>query len=95
MEKHRNAQGCLNIPIAKGKVFFVRKVDAHGKVEISGVQYFIRKKLEGQYLVAIIFTQHRKLVIKHEGKTIKTFSFSIKGHIIDPLLKDKKKRQPL
>ncbi len=58
-------------------------------------KYFIRKKLEGQYIVATIFTQRKKLVVKHEGKTIKTFPFPIKGHIIDPLLKDKKKRQIL
>ncbi|KAB2832188.1 MAG: hypothetical protein F9K48_10955 [Candidatus Brocadia sp.] len=95
LEPYLNAQGCLNIPVAKGKVSFIRKVDTHGKVEINGVEYFIRKKLEGQYLVATIFTQRKKLVVKHEGKTIKTFSFPIKGHIIDPLLKDKKKRHTL
>ncbi|OOP56661.1 MAG: hypothetical protein AYP45_07865 [Candidatus Brocadia carolinensis] len=95
LEPYLNAQGCLNIPVAKGKVSFIRKVDTHGKVEINGVEYFIRKKLEGQYIVATVFTQRKNLVVKHEGKTIKTFSFPIKGHIIDPLLKDKKKRQTL
>lgn len=95
LEPHMDDQGHLDLPIAKGKVSFVRKVDAHGKVEINGVQYFIRKKLEGQYLVATIFTQRKKLVVKDESRTIKTFSFPIKGHIVDPLLKDKKKRQTL
>ena len=85
LEPYMDGQGWLNIPIAKGKVSFIRKVDAHGKVEINGVQYFIRKKLEGQYIVATIFTQRKKLVVKHENKTIKAFSFPIKGHIIDPL----------
>ena len=92
LEPYMDAQGYLDLPIAKGKVSFVRKVDAHGKVEINGVQYFIRKKLEGQYIVASIFTQRKKLVVKHENKGIKTFSFPIKGHIIDPVLLDKKKR---
>lgn len=95
LEPYMDAQGHLDLPIAKGKVSFVRKVDAHGKVEINGVQYFIRKKLEGQYVVATIFTQRKKLVVKHENKIIKTFSFPIKGHIVDSLLKDKKKRQTL
>lgn len=95
LEPYLDARGCLDIPVAKGKISFIRKVGTHGKVEINGNQYFIRKKLEGQYLVATIFTQHKKLVVKHEGKTIKTFSFPIKGHIIDSLRKDKKKRQTL
>lgn len=94
-EHYVDARGCLNIPVAKGKVSFIRKVNILGKVEINGVQYFIRKKLEGQYIVATIFTRRKKLVIKHDGKTIKTFSFHVKGHIIDPFLKDKKKRQNL
>ena len=93
LESYRDIRGGLDFPLAKGKVSFIRKVDAHGKVEINGAQYFIRKKLEGQYLVATIFTQHKNLVIKHENKTIKTFSFPIKGHIIDPLREDKKKQQ--
>lgn len=92
LEPYRDAQGCLALPIAKGMVSFVRKVDAHGKVEINGAQYFIRKKLEGQYLVATIFTQRRKLVVKHENKIIKIFSFPIKGHIINPVLVNKRKR---
>ena len=95
LKPYLDARGCLNIPVAKEKVSFIRKVDAYGKVEINGDQYFIRKKLEGQYIVATIFTQRKKRVVKHEGKTIKTFPFPIKGHIIDPLLKDKKKRQTL
>lgn len=95
LEPYLDARGCLDIPVAKGNISFIRKVGTHGKVEINGNQYFIRKKLEGQYLVATIFTQHKKLVVKHEGKTIKTFSFPIKGHIIDSLRKDKKKRQTL
>lgn len=92
LKSYMDAQGHLDLPIAKGRVSFVRKVDAHGKVEINGVQYFIRKRLEGQYIVATIFTQRKKLVVKHEDKIIKTFSFPIKGHIIDPVLVSKRKR---
>lgn len=80
-----NAQGHLNLPIAKGKITFVRKVDSHGNVEINGREYFMRRKLEGEYVVATIFTQRKKMVVKHESKIIKTFPFPIKGHIVDPL----------
>ncbi|OQZ01776.1 MAG: hypothetical protein B6D34_12695 [Candidatus Brocadia sp. UTAMX1] len=92
LELYRDAQGRLSLPIAKGKISFVRKVDFHGKVEINGVPYFIRRKLEGQYVVATILTQRKKMVVKHENKIIKTFSFPIKGHIIDSIVVRKKKR---
>ena len=92
LEPYRDAQGHLSLPIAKGKISFVRKVDFHGKVEINGVPYFIRRKLEGQYVVATILTQKKKIVVKHEHEIIKTFSFPIKGHRINPVVARKKKR---
>ncbi len=86
LEKHINSNGHLNIPIAKGKVSFVRKVDPHGKIDVNGSAYFIKKRLERQYIVATIFTHRKRLVVKQDNKIIKSFSFPIKGHIIAPLL---------
>ncbi len=86
IERHITSNGSLNIPIAKGKVSFIRKVDSHGKIEINGSTYFIRKKLEGQYVVATIFTHRKRLVVKQDNRIIKSFSFPIKGHIVAPLL---------
>ena len=67
-------------------VSFVRKVDSHGKIEVNGSTYFIRRKLEGQYVVATIFTHRKRLVVKQENRMIKSFSFSIKDHVVAPLL---------
>ena len=78
--------GHLRLPIAKGKVSFIRKVDAHGKIEVNGTTYLISRKLEGQYVVATIVTHKKRLVIKQEGKVIKSFPFPIKGSIIASLL---------
>jgi len=86
LDKYMDTNGHLNIPIAKGKVSFIRKVDPHGKIEVNGSLYFIRRKLEGQYVIATIFTHRKRLVVKQKGKIIKSFLFPIKGHIIAPLL---------
>ena len=80
-------KGNLKLPIAKGKVSFIRKVDSHGRIEVNGFPYFIRKKLERQYVVATIFTHSKKLVVTHENEIIKSFTFPIKGHIVNPALK--------
>jgi transposase InsO family protein len=85
LDKYIDSHGHLNFPIAKGKVSFVRKVDAHGKIEVNGSTYFVRRKLEGQYVVATIVSHKKRLVVKQGNKIIKAFTFPIKGRIIDPL----------
>ncbi len=92
LERYIDFNGHLNIPIAKGKVSFIRIVDSHGKIEVNGSTYFVRKKLEGQYVIATIFTHRKRLVVKQEGRIIKSFSFPIKGHIVSPLLPITKKK---
>ena len=47
---------------------------------------FIKRKLEGQYVIATIFTYRKRLFVKQGNKIIKSFSFPIKGHIVVPLL---------
>lgn len=85
IERYIDSNGNLNIPIAKGKVSFIRKVDSHGKIEVNGSTYFIKRRLEGQYVVATIFTHRKRLVVKQDNKVIKSFSFPIKGHIVASL----------
>lgn len=78
-------QGRLSLPIAKGLVSWVRKVDARGRVEFNGAEYLVSRKLEHQYVVAILSTHHRRVFFKHEGKLIKSLPFPFKGQIVEPL----------
>jgi transposase InsO family protein len=84
LEPYMDAHGRLALPIAKGRVSFVRKVDSHGSIEFNGAAYFIRRKLERQYVVATLSTHHRRVFVKHEGKLIKTFPFPFTGRVVDP-----------
>jgi hypothetical protein len=81
-----DAKGNLKLPVSRGKISYVRKVNSDGRIEVNGFPYFIRKKLEGQYVISTIFTHRRKLVIKQDNKIIKSFPFSIKDRIDAPLL---------
>jgi transposase len=81
-----DAKGNLKLPVSRGRISYVRKVNSDGRIEVNGFPYFIRKKLEGQYVISTIFTHRRKLVIKQDNKIIKSFPFSIKDHIDAPLL---------
>jgi lipopolysaccharide biosynthesis glycosyltransferase len=86
LDKYIDSKGHLSLPIAKGRGSFIRKVDSHGKIEVNGSTYFIKRRLEGQYVAATIFTYRKRLVVKQENKIVKSSSFPIKGHIVDPLL---------
>jgi len=86
------SNGNLNIPIAKERVSFIRKVDSHGKNEVNGSTYFIKRRLEGQYVVATIFTHIKRLVVKQENKIIRSFSFPIKDRVVTPTLPVAKRR---
>lgn len=85
LEPYTDARGHLALPIAKGHVSWVRKVDSHGRIEFNGAAYFIRRKLERQYVVATLSTHHRRVFIKYDGKVIKTFPFPFVGKIVDPI----------
>ena len=82
LDRYQDPRGNLALPIAKGRISFIRKVDSHGRIEFNGFPYFIRKKLEGQYVIATILVHKKRLVVKYENRIIKSFPFPIKGSII-------------
>jgi hypothetical protein len=74
------------LPIAKGRVSFVRKVDGHGCIEFNGAEYFIRRNPERPYVMATLSTHHRRVFIKCEGKLIKAVPFPFTGGVLDSLI---------
>jgi len=86
LARYMDAKHHLSLPIARGKVSFIRKVDPNGRIEVNGASYFIRRKLEGQYVVATLVTHRKRLLVKYEKKTIKSFPFPFKGSAGDPLV---------
>ncbi len=85
LQPYLDARGRLALPISKGRVSFIRKVNSRGSIEFNGAEYFIRRKLERQYVVATLSTHHRRVFIKHEGKLIKSIPFPFTGKVIEPL----------
>ena len=92
LDKYLDSKGHLNLPLTRGRVSFVRRVDSHGRIEVNGTSYFIRRKFEGQYVVATIFPHRKRLVVKQDNKVIKSFSFPVHGHTASPLLSITKKK---
>ncbi len=76
----------LRLPLARGRVSFIRRVATTGDVEVLGRAYFVGKRLAGRYVVATIFTHHRILVVTHERRTVKQYLFPIREAVIAPLV---------
>ena len=92
LDKFLDRRGHFQLPLAKGEVSFVRKVNANGRIEINGVSHFIRRRLEGQYVVATISTHRKKMFVFHERKIIKSFRFPHQERTVSPILPRSKKR---
>jgi transposase InsO family protein len=92
LDEHIDARGHLQLPIARGKVSFIRQVDTKGHIEVNGASYFIRRKYEGQYVTATLFTHKKNLIINLDNTIIKSFAFSIDKKIAAPLLAPCKRR---
>jgi hypothetical protein len=75
----------LQLPLARGRVSFIRKINDHGCIQVNGQPYFIGKRLARQYVTATVYPHRRTLVVKHEGRVRKRFAFPVHERLIAPL----------
>jgi transposase len=85
LERYRDRRGRLQLPLASGRISFVRKVNDHGLIQVNARSYFVGKRLSRRYVTATIYPQRRELVIKHERRVYKRYPFPIDESIIAPL----------
>jgi len=65
------------LPVAVGKVTFIRLVSVHGTVSILGQAFKVGKRLKFQYVKVTIYTKFQKLKVYHKGKLIKEFPYPL------------------
>lgn len=82
---YRDARGELRLPLARGRISFVRRVTAQGEIALPGGAYRVGRRLAGQYVVATLYTHRRALVVKLEGRVIKRFPCPIREPVVPPL----------
>ncbi len=85
LARYRDARGRLRLPLARGRISFIRRVDEDGRIEINGKAYGLRRSLARQYVTATIFTHRRLLVVRGE-RFAKRFPFPIHEPVGAPLL---------
>ena len=65
------------LPIAVGKVTFIRLVSTQGNVSILGQTFKVGKRLKFQYVRVTIYTRYRKLKVYHRGRIVKEFPYPL------------------
>jgi len=67
------------MPVAIGKITFIRKVRLSGQITILGIKVLAGKRLRGRYVQATLYTRNAKLKVYHGNKLIKTIDFPLRG----------------
>lgn len=82
---HTDRNGRIRIPLARGRLTYLRRVQPGGIIEISRSYYPLpANSPTGQLVVATVLTGSRRLVIRHQGETIATHPFPTPEAAIDP-----------
>jgi putative transposase len=63
------------LPIAAGRVTFIRMVTAHGQIHLLSQTFWIGKRLKGQYVKAVVDTAHGYLTIYVQGRIFKRWPY--------------------
>ena len=63
------------VPLAAGRVTFIRQVTSHGKIHLLSLTYHIGKRLKGQYVKAVLDTRRRRLTVYWNGRVLKRWPY--------------------
>ena len=63
------------LPIAAGRVTFIRQVTPHGNIHLLGQTFKIGKRRKGQFVKAVLDTQKAHLTVYAQGRIIKRWPY--------------------
>ncbi len=63
------------LPIAAGRVTFIRQVTPKGNIHLLGLTFKVGKRLKGQYLKAVLDTQRAHLTVYAQGRIVKRWPY--------------------
>ena len=68
------------LPIAAGRVTFIRQVTIHGKIHLLSQTFCVGKRLKGQYVKVILDTQRAQLTVYVKGRIFKRWTYPFLKH---------------
>lgn len=85
LDRYRDARGALRLPLARGRISFVRRVSESGTIELPGGAYRVGRRLARQYVVATLYTHRQEIVVKLAGRVVKRFPCPLRERVVAPL----------
>ncbi len=68
------------LPIAAGRVTFIRQVTIHGKIHLLSQTFAVGKRLKGQYVKIVLDTQRAHLTLYVKGRIFKRWAYPFLKH---------------
>jgi len=63
------------LPIAAGRISFIRQVTLNGKVHLLSQTFKVGKRLKGEYVKLVLDTRRRQLTIYRQGRAVKRWPY--------------------
>jgi hypothetical protein len=85
LDTFRDAEGELHVPLARGRISWVRRVDERGTLAVLGRRLPLGRAAANEYAVATLSTARGDIAVRLAGGAVKLFRSPIKERVIQPL----------
>lgn len=86
LDAYRDAAGELRVPLARGRISWVRRVDEDGELRIIDHRVRLRRAAN-EYVIATLATGRGELTIQLDGRIIATYRHPVGEKVIRPLVR--------
>lgn len=85
LDHYRDAAGELRLPLARGRISWVRPVDEHGTLRLLGRRLSLGHVAANQYVIATLSTGRGEISVRVGKRAVKLFRFPIAERVVQPL----------
>ena len=85
LDQFRDGAGELHLPLARGRISWVRRADEHGTLALHGRRLPLGRAAASQYVVATLSTARRDLAVRLPDGAVKLFRFPIAERVVQRL----------
>jgi len=68
------------VPVAAGRVTFIRQVTIHVNIQLLSQSFSVSKRLKGQYVKVVLDTQRAELTVYVKGRIFKRWPYPFLKH---------------
>jgi len=85
LDAFRDAAGELRLPLARGRISWVRRADERGNLGVMGRRLPLGQAAANEYAVATLSTARGDIVVHLAGGGVKQFASPMKERVVQPL----------